>query len=395
MRSLLIAAAFAACAGSAFAQTSASPSPAPDYTKGEAWLCLPGRTDACSQDLTTTVVAADGALSRETFSADPAAPVDCFYVYPTVSNDPTPNSDMTANAEEKYVIANQFARFGSVCLTYAPLYRQVTVKALRAGLSGQPMAADRMMAFTDVQAAWRTYLEKYNNGRGVILIGHSQGAGILTGLLALDIDGKPVQSQIVSAMILGSNFAVPRGATVGGVTKSMPLCTRADEAGCVVSYVTFRDTLTPPASSRFGAIQPNPMMPLPPGDMAAACVNPAALLSGQDNAPLHAYLSNRGALAGLPGGARPWAAGKTIDTPFVSAPGLLSARCVSTPTHTYLSLHVNADAADPRVDEIPGDLIAGGAVLPEWGMHLVDVNIAMGDLVALAKRQAAAYQARR
>ena len=43
------------------------------------------------------------------------APIDCFYVYPTVSLDQTGNSDMTAGPEEHGVILQQFARFSSVC----------------------------------------------------------------------------------------------------------------------------------------------------------------------------------------------------------------------------------------------------------------------------------------
>src|SRR5262245_19559048 len=57
-----------------------------DYTNEANWLCRPGRKgDACDVDLTTTVVAADGTLTRETWTANPKAPIDCFYVYPTVS----------------------------------------------------------------------------------------------------------------------------------------------------------------------------------------------------------------------------------------------------------------------------------------------------------------------
>ena len=41
------------------------------------------------------------------------------------------NSDMTAGPEEHGVILQQFARFASVCRVYAPLYRQVTLTALR------------------------------------------------------------------------------------------------------------------------------------------------------------------------------------------------------------------------------------------------------------------------
>jgi len=65
-----------------------------DYSDPKTWLCRPGGHDACDVDMTTTVVAADGKLSRETWTADANAPIDCFYVYPTVSTDTTPNSDM-------------------------------------------------------------------------------------------------------------------------------------------------------------------------------------------------------------------------------------------------------------------------------------------------------------
>src|SRR5688500_391669 len=95
-----------------------APSPAApdknDYSKPENWLCRPGKAnDACAIDLTTTVVSADGKLAKETFTANPKAPIDCFYVYPTVSTDQGQNSDMTIDAAEQNVIRQQFARFGS------------------------------------------------------------------------------------------------------------------------------------------------------------------------------------------------------------------------------------------------------------------------------------------
>src|SRR6187551_2484182 len=87
-----------------------------DYAADASWLCRPGRKgDACDIDLTTTVVAADGTLTRETWAADPKAPIDCFYVYPTISTDTTDNSDMNADPAELNVIAQQFARFASKC----------------------------------------------------------------------------------------------------------------------------------------------------------------------------------------------------------------------------------------------------------------------------------------
>src|SRR4051812_45681343 len=119
---LLIGISFAA----GMAQAPADPTPPKpnDYADGKAWLCRPGRQDACAIDESTTVVAADGKLTKESWAADPNAAIDCFYVYPTVSTDQTPNSDMNADPAETNVIKQQFARFASKCKPYAPMYRQ-------------------------------------------------------------------------------------------------------------------------------------------------------------------------------------------------------------------------------------------------------------------------------
>src|SRR5918992_2916453 len=114
------------------AQAPAPPPAAPaaeitpnDYANDKNWLCRPGRKgDACDVDLTTTLVAADGTLTREAFTPNPNAPIDCFYVYPTVSTDPGINSDMNPDPAERNVILQQFARFASKCRTFAPMSRQ-------------------------------------------------------------------------------------------------------------------------------------------------------------------------------------------------------------------------------------------------------------------------------
>ena len=121
-RALVVAlAASLGSTGSAGAQAVSAAQDAPavrapiDYADGSAWLCRPGRQDACAIDLTTTVVAANGALTVEEWTADPDAPIDCFYVYPTVSSDPTPYADGTPDAAELNDIRQQFARFASEC----------------------------------------------------------------------------------------------------------------------------------------------------------------------------------------------------------------------------------------------------------------------------------------
>ena len=91
--------------------------------------------------------------------------------------------------------------------------------------------------YDDVRDAWRHYLERDNRGRGVVLIGHSQGSYILTELLRQEIDGKPVQSRLVSAILLGATFAVANGKDVGGSLQQIPLCHKPAQTGCVVTYV--------------------------------------------------------------------------------------------------------------------------------------------------------------
>ena len=380
---IAVAAAYALLASSSFAQApEAKPAPAAnDYANGDTWLCRPDRQDACAVDLTTTLVAADGTLTKETFTPNPQAEVDCFYVYPTVSRDITGNSDMTAGPEEKAVIRSQFARFGSECRLYAPLYRQITLTALQAMIAGKVMPMDRNLGYNDVVDAWNYYLKNDNKGRGVVLIGHSQGSSMLTQLLAREIEGKPVQSQIVSALLLGWNVAVPVGKDVGGSFKNMPLCHSASQTSCVISFASFRSTVPPPANTRFGKASGESMI--------AACTNPAALRGGR--ADLHSYLSTARA-ANSSGEPAPWVTGsQPITTPFVSTPGLLTAECVANEHGSYLEVTVRGDPKDPRTDDIVGDVVAAGKVQADWGLHLIDANLTMGDLITVVDEQAKAY----
>ena len=103
--------------------------------------------------------------------------------------------------------------------------------------------------YDDVRDAWRYYLEHDNRGRGVVLIGHSQGSFILSDLIRQEIDGKPVQSRLVSAILLGATQSVPMGKDVGGSFQHIPLCRKLGQTGCLVTYVSFRATSRPPANT--------------------------------------------------------------------------------------------------------------------------------------------------
>ncbi len=361
--------------------------PRNDYSKPENWLCRPGLAgDVCgASKLDSTTVGANGRLRVEKWKANPKASVDCFYVYPTVSNDATANSDMIANADERRVIEHQLARFGSHCRVYAPLYRQVTLTALRALIIGKPMAdADFALPAKDVSDAWNRYLEHDNQGRGVVLIGHSQGAFVLTRLIHDELDkNEAKRALLISAFLLGANLAIPEGKDVGGAFENVPLCRSTEQAGCVVAFSAFRATDPPPPNTLFGKAA---------GGMTAACVNPAALEGGP--ATLHAYLSNGGSILSPEVSPLPWvtpAPSKPVSTPFVTVPGLLTGECVKGETGSYLSVRVNGDPADPRTDDIKGDVVSAGARLSNWGLHPIDMHLVMGDLLDLVAKQSRAW----
>ena len=371
----LLALVLAAPASPAAAQDAA---PAPDYANEASWLCLPGRSDPCAQPLPTTALNANGYGSTGLVRADPDAPIDCFYVYPTVSRDPGANSDLVAGPEEQAVALVQFARFGTVCRTFAPIYRQATLTALLGAMNGTGNPARSMgLAYQDVVAAWRHYLQHQNGGRPFVLIGHSQGTIHLAQLLAREIEGKPEAERMLSALLIGYNVEVPEGQTVGGTFQQTPLCTAPGQKGCVVTYVSFRGTNPPPANALFGrAARPG---------MTVACTNPAALRGGSGRLDSYWYAGPAVTATRSP---IEWSSQGAPPTPFLRTEGLVSAACVNRGNVGYLSVMVNADPGDARTDRIPGDVSLGGPVLPGWGLHLADMNLAMGDLVAIVVRHA-------
>jgi hypothetical protein len=340
------------------------------YADDANWLCRPDAPDdVCAGDLDATAVNADGSTEvvRHEVAEDP--PADCFYVYPTISSDPTPNSDLEPDAERGVTLV-QAARLTSACRVFAPLYRQVTLGMIGPDRPEAPMGVDpRQVAYDDVVDAFRHFVANDSDGRGFVLIGHSQGAGHLSRLVAEEIDGEPaLRDRLIGAYLIGTSVAVPRGEVVGGDFQNVPLCEADDQVGCVVTYASFRSTAPPPADSFFGRTRD--------GEGVAGCVNPAS--PGGGRATLQPYLP------GQPAFADP-ARNAEVTTPFVTFPDLVHAECVDEGGFSYLSITVDGDPADPRTDDIGGDLS------PQWGLHLVDVQVAMGDVVDMAGSQIAAY----
>lgn len=346
--------------------------PPTDYSKTTNWLCLPGRSDPCSTRVATTVLNPTGYGRRDDPVPARRPAIDCFYVYPTVSSDGGLNSDLVPGREERTIAEAQMARFSSVCRPFAPVYRQMTVASIAAAAAGADMSVAGRIAYGDVLAAWRDYFSRRNEGRPVVLIGHSQGSLMLIELIAREIEAKPAMKARFSLAILpGYNVLVPQGKLVGGSFRSIPLCSSPGETGCVVAWTSFRENNPPPVGATFGyAARPG---------MTVGCVNPARW-GAKGWVPFDSVWSARSSLP-VPGGAIQWSSEGPPPTPYLRTGGLVSGKCINQGARGYLAIRTNSDPKDRRTDRIGGEVGLFGMFLPGWGMHLADLAAVQADLV--------------
>jgi hypothetical protein len=336
----------------------------------------------CEGGLDATRVAADGGRTVEPFTPATNPKIDCFYVYPTLSEAKSTNAPLASEPAAIAVARSQASRFASVCRLFVPVYRQLTISALLSGGFADPQA--QALASADVDSAWHDYLNRDNQGRGVVLIGHSQGAGQLTRLLRSEVDKNPAErSRLVSALLLGGNVLVPAGKDVGGAFSAIPACRRPDQTGCVVAYSSFASP--PPPNSLFGrATNARNLNPgVPTEGMQVLCVNPATLGAGA--ADLHPYLPTRTIGSHLT--ATPAQSLPDLPTGFVTFGGLRG-ECVNQDGASYL--HISGTSSPATAAYLTGATTQ--ALGPTWGLHLLDVSDAYGDLVSLVQRQAAAWR---
>ncbi len=348
---------------------SAAPRTGPDAA-GVTWLCRPGlAADPCLAPRAANAIASDG--DKTVVPAAPASgsSFDCFYVYPTVTASAASSNTGTAvtPALEGAAVA-QASRFSQVCNVWAPTYRQRTSASLAEGLGSDP-AADQI-SYDSLLAGWKAYLAHDNDRRPIVFIGHSQGAANLIRLLRSQVDGNPaLRDRMVSAIIVGGNVQVPLGKSVGGTFAHIPVCTGASQTGCVIAYSSFSSP--PPADSLFG--RPGQGVSLQSDQKTergqqVVCTNPAAL-GRSTAAPLTPYFVS---------------SANSNGEPWVTYPGLYMGACESVGGATWLQITAGADGR-PVVTPTLG---------PTWGLHLDDVNLALGNLVTDVAAEEAAYSSR-
>ncbi|MBN8869284.1 MAG: DUF3089 domain-containing protein [Solirubrobacterales bacterium] len=344
-----------------------------------AWLCKPGRAeDPCRGSLLTEKVTAAGAEGQSTpkVLTRLRKKVDCFYVYPTVSLQEGPNANLAEDPQLDAIAEQQASRFSPGCRMFAPIYPQFTISAILGAKITDQVAAT---AYGGVKAAWNEYLKKYNKGRGIVLIGHSQGTGHLKQLVSETFDRRPnLRKRLVSAVLIGGNVTVKKGSRTGGSFRKVPACAKATELGCVIAYSSFLEE-PPPEDSLFGRVGGALSEDLDPATHEVLCVNPARLDGSKGRLrPLFNTATFPGLYASLLPNLTQY------ETPWVSFPALYTASCQNADGASWLRIHDVSDEADarPRVGEKLGRT---------WGTHLTDVNLAAGNLVSVVTSQEKAY----
>lgn len=343
-----------------------------DYARPSAWICHPGGgaqgagDGTCAGNLDAVAITAAGLRTHDPFVPAAAPPIDCLYVYPTASDDPTFHSDMTVDASEKETVHAQAARLSGVCRLFAPAYHQVTSAGLRwrmahgaedAATADGIVASINAIPYRDVRAAWASYLLHDNHGRGVVLVGHSQGAILLKKLLREEIDGRPAQHLLVGAYLAGN----PNLGT--GSFRSIGPCRAAGETGCVVAWSSYLEGYA--GDRAFGGSR----------EGAALCVDPAAIGGGRG---MLKPVMPRPAMA-APG-----------SPPYVEPVGQLSAECVADGKGAVLRVRVEPG----RYADLMAAALQHGSSRPSWGLHPMDIRLTQGNMIDDIAAQSAQWAMR-
>ena len=169
-------------------------------------------------------------------------PVDIFYLYPTAiwSDDNSVSristiDDSLMHQGASGSFSQQATAFETVANIYAPFYRQDNMSP-----------ADRLNVIagiptTDATAAFDYYLKHFNNGRPFILVGHSQGANIVSNLLAGYLKANPdVYARMIAAYVIGA----PVTKEYLKENPHLKFAQGPDDTGVIISYNTEAPGLT-------------------------------------------------------------------------------------------------------------------------------------------------------
>jgi hypothetical protein len=191
---------------------------APDYASPDAWAALPDRADG-----------ADVALLPGTADQQSQAAADVFYLHAGVNFGFDWNAALDSRTARFLVDGPYMARFASVfngcCRIYAPRYRQESLTAPAGDRSTRSLDT----AYADVRAAFRHYMERWNDGRPIVVAGSQSGGRHALRLLVEEFAGKPLRAQLVTAYLVGAAIDAEKRGQLADVA----ICDAPDALGCV------------------------------------------------------------------------------------------------------------------------------------------------------------------
>ncbi|MFW2388000.1 MAG: DUF3089 domain-containing protein [Polyangiales bacterium] len=353
------------------------------YADETLWLCRPGIAgDQCAlADLSMTEIHANGTtVVSDGPASDPDASIDCFVVYETVDFNLSPGNTIDPSPTDGAVLealGRNGARFRGTCRIYAPLYRQMTLGTYYEDDAWEASPFFET-AYEDISDAFDYYMRNHNRGRDLVLIGHSQGAHVLTRLLEERFESdEALRGQLISALLIGAGgrVHVPRGELLGGNFEVIPLCSSAAETGCVIAF----DSLAFRTPSALNGTAPKEL----PNGNEAACVNPASF--GQGRAPLAIAAFARSSA---------WSpkqvADENVSTGWVSYPLAFNALCAG-----FLWIGVESENAPFTPFELQEyqtqalEARLGQPPLEGAGLHWSNFSLTNADLIRIVETQAA------
>jgi hypothetical protein len=211
---------------------------------------------------------------------------------------------------------------------------------------------------------------------------------MLENLIKQEFDGNAMlRKQLVSAILLGGNVLVPEGQTEGVTFQHVPACTAATDVSCVIAYSSFLKE--PPENAFFG--RPGSALleggTVPPGS-EVLCVNPTLLSQNGAVGNLLPYAPT----TPFPGTIGAGSPVPTASTPWVESVGSATAQCKHENGATWLNVAPKEGLPQSVEEELAAhNEVALELIGPEWGLHLYDVNIALGNLVNTVAIQTQAY----
>ena len=203
----------------------------PDYNDLQYWAAHPFKRDPSDS------------VPRPLRDEATDSAVDVFFIHPTTYTQhiKTNNAfidDNYVNAKTDYsTILYQASVFNAQCRVFAPRYRQASINMFFDKDDNKRNQAFSI-AYSDVAAAFRFYMEHWNNGRAIIIAGHSQGSLMAEQLLKDYFEDKPLAKKLVVAYVTG--WSVPKE-----YFSSLKMCNDSLQTGCICSWRTFRNGYIP------------------------------------------------------------------------------------------------------------------------------------------------------